>query len=174
MPYKVTNKEMRSATVGNIKAIEYKLNQFVYPKVPGEYLFCFENLARAREFIKGVESAYDIYECECQGIHPDSREYLSTHGILCNSNLILAYGVKLLKLIPHTITLKCGDMLYNDNGIEFRLIRDLDYVWQLVSSSTHIYGNYDLSKLHGVGNITLDDINSCVQTPGQLPLWKAE
>lgn len=174
MPYKVTNKYMRSATVDNGRAVEYKLNEFVYPKVPGEYLFCFEELALAQQFIQGSESRYDIYECECQGVHPNPREYLIQHGVLCNSNIVLAYGVKLTKLLPELVKLKSGDKLYNDNTVEFLLIRNLDYVWQLVSSNSHIYGNYDLSKLDGCVSITLEDINSCVLVPGQLPLWKAK
>lgn len=67
--YKVLQKDMTSACLWSSISkfrVEYKINQWVEPKVEGTKLFIFESLESAKNLAKGLSE--DIYECIAENV----------------------------------------------------------------------------------------------------------
>lgn len=66
---------LSSWTADNIFAVEYKLNEFVYPKVEGSKLFVFNHFSYALGYRECSPLCLTIYECEI--INPSFGEVMS-------------------------------------------------------------------------------------------------
>ena len=96
--YKVVRKnDLRSFGADcNTNAVQYKLNEFVYPTKSGTYLMVFDDLERARYFIRGGVT-WDVYECECESVCKNTPLVHANQS--WPDGTVFAYGVKLVKKI---------------------------------------------------------------------------
>lgn len=80
---------------GATHSIDYKLNEYVYPKIPGTYLMIFDSLENAKEMIRNNGGTGFIFECEVEGICQNPSQF----RLNCNPPVgtCYAYGVKLTK-----------------------------------------------------------------------------
>lgn len=62
--YKVVNNNLMSAITNCADSVQYAMDNFVYSKRPGTYLFVFNDLDSAIAF---AGNEFLVYECEVEG-----------------------------------------------------------------------------------------------------------
>jgi len=160
MYYKVVKKNLCSSSPNwHNKNQQYQENKYVYCETPGEYLFCFKTLETALKFM-GDSPELTVYECEVQGVHPDPISYLShvRLGGNCNpQDIVLAYGVKLIKSSESEVMLRNGSRL--NNGVYNAMLVRGKGIWEIVHLDTGIFGVYNLSELNDLSTFSLSQLN---------------
>lgn len=112
--YKVLLQDLRSFS-GNVQptmAVQYKVGEYVYPRVNGTYLMVFDNLESAKSLKAGLPD-FHIYECECESV---CEGIPSAHqNTVWPKGTKFAYGVGLTKKVEEFVPQKFY-MLACDNG----------------------------------------------------------
>ena len=72
--YKVVNQYLMSSNKHGKYAVQYKINEFVYPVLEGSKLFVIDTLDNAFRYLNDCgnldEDGLQIYECECTNVEP--------------------------------------------------------------------------------------------------------
>lgn len=150
--------------------VEYKLNEWVYPKSIGTFLFLFTSIEAAKRAIKYYNwSNTTIFKCEAEGICQKPRFIYGEKDILPDGT-IFAYGVRLIEEIESSQTFQANDVVevtWNDgeksnfiiaqvNGGEYQFLKVNNLGVRLTSryfSLSQLNSQYIKDNIKNMSNI---------------------